>query len=147
MLKIKSNSHSLVANTKHYKILVLGSSCSGKSVLCHRAVLGKTPESEYVPTLGMEMVIKHESSVAASYTAASAAAVETNEKTALEIWNGSGQARYRPIVMNHYDGVRGVLLVYDMTSEASFKELVYWYNECKRYVMCDCVGVCLCHFC
>ena len=43
----------------------------------------------------------------------------------------AGAERYRAITTNHMRNADGVILVYDITSEKSFKMLQFWYDSVK----------------
>eukprot|EP00823_Brevimastigomonas_motovehiculus_P004668 TRINITY_DN318_c0_g1_i1.p1 TRINITY_DN318_c0_g1~~TRINITY_DN318_c0_g1_i1.p1 ORF type:complete len:233 (-),score=94.05 TRINITY_DN318_c0_g1_i1:150-848(-) len=105
-------------SSKKLKVLVVGSAACGKSCLIQRAITGKFDEGEYVPTLGAELFLKDES--------------HDNEKTTIYMWSCGGDPRFRPIIQLQYENIKGVVLVYDMTNDKSFKELLYWHNEFLR---------------
>ena len=45
----------------------------------------------------------------------------------------AGQERFRTLTPNYYRGAQGVILVYDVTSELSFKHLEEWLVELDTY--------------
>ena len=45
----------------------------------------------------------------------------------------AGQERFRTLTPNYYRGAQGVILVYDVTSELSFKHLEDWLVELDTY--------------
>lgn len=45
----------------------------------------------------------------------------------------AGQERFRTLTPNYYRGAEGVILVYDVTSEVSFKHLEEWLQELDTY--------------
>ena len=44
----------------------------------------------------------------------------------MEIWDTAGQERFRTITTAYYRGATGIMLVYDVTSEKSFKQINEW---------------------
>lgn len=55
--------------------------------------------------------------------------------TTLQIWDTAGQERFRSIAKSYFRKAHGVLLVYDVTSEASFLNVRQWIDEIKN--SCD----------
>uniref|UniRef100_A0A6B2LL81 Uncharacterized protein n=1 Tax=Arcella intermedia TaxID=1963864 RepID=A0A6B2LL81_9EUKA len=51
----------------------------------------------------------------------------------LQIWDTSGQERFRTITSSYYRGASAILLVYDISDSASFSEIEYWNQEVTRY--------------
>ena len=45
----------------------------------------------------------------------------------------AGCERYRAITTGHYRRAEGALLVYDITSKESFKNLTFWLGELKKH--------------
>jgi small GTP-binding protein len=50
------------------------------------------------------------------------------------VWDCSGAERYRPIIAQHYDGVKGVILLYDASDLDSFQATQYWHHEMLRVI-------------
>ncbi|KAG1143142.1 hypothetical protein G6F37_012514 [Rhizopus arrhizus] len=51
-----------------------------------------------------------------------------------QIWDTSGQERFRTITSAYYRGATGILIVYDITSRSSFKNVRrYWLKEIREY--------------
>ena len=44
----------------------------------------------------------------------------------MEIWDTAGQERFRTITTAYYRGATGIMLVYDVTSEKSLKQINEW---------------------
>lgn len=49
---------------------------------------------------------------------------ETSVK--LQIWDTSGQERFKTITSSYYKGAKGVILAYDTTDESSFENISKW---------------------
>lgn len=117
-------------------MLVVGSAGCGKTAFLQKYVGGQFPK-EYIPTIGTEVYVRDEifhnnnySVIDRSNTTKRRTDGEEDDHITLELWNCSGQERFRPLIQLQYPLVKGVLLLYDMTQSASFKEdLLYWYRE------------------
>ena len=57
---------------------------------------------------------------------------DPNKILSIQIWDTSGAERYRAITTSHIRGADGAYLVYDVTSEVSFRNLDYWYESIKN---------------
>ena len=45
----------------------------------------------------------------------------------LQIWDTAGQERFRTITSAYYKGAHGIIMVYDVTSESSFRDITeFW---------------------
>ena len=97
------------------KVVLLGEAGVGKTSIIQRFI-----ENKYNPfstsTLGVSSTIKN---------------YEINQKViSYELWDTAGQERYRGLGRNFYKNSDIGILVYDITSTKSFKELEnYWYKE------------------
>eukprot|EP00741_Cyanophora_paradoxa_P010914 tig00020553_g10551.t1 len=101
------------AGGRQAKIVVCGAAGCGKSALLHRYTTGEFVAG-HKQTLGADLVRRE------------------GEGVTVNIWCCSGQPRYRPILYNHFIDAQGFLLVYDITSAESYKEVEFWYNEVQR---------------
>merc|ERR1712048_699814 len=54
---------------------------------------------------------------------------KTNEEHPVQIWDTAGQEKFQSVTTHHYRAADGALLVFDMTNEASFRNLDRWLNE------------------
>ncbi|KAH7950765.1 hypothetical protein HPB52_001424 [Rhipicephalus sanguineus] len=48
------------------------------------------------------------------------------KKIKLQIWDTAGQERFRTITTAYYRGAMGIMLVYDVTKEATFENIKTW---------------------
>ena len=49
------------------------------------------------------------------------------------IWDTAGSEAFKSLTWSYYRAVSGILLIYDITNEESFRKLEFWLNECKKY--------------
>ena len=49
----------------------------------------------------------------------------------LQIWDTAGQERYRSITQNFYKGAKGILVVFDITDQASFDNVKSWLQQIR----------------
>jgi small GTP-binding protein len=94
-----------------YKVILLGSSTTGKSSIVVRLRHNRF-DNQATPTIG------------ASYESKSIY-VQGMECT-LQIWDTAGSERYRSMASVHFRGAHAAILVYDLTNRQSFEELSQW---------------------
>ena len=62
----------------------------------------------------------------------------------LQLWDTAGQERFKSITKTYYRGAKGALLVFDLTSRASFIQCKEWYTlaveVCGNALACVLVG-------
>jgi small GTP-binding protein len=97
-----------------YKIVVVGMACVGKSSLVQRLVQG-TFNEDTTATCGADF-----------YTYSCPV---DNDSVRLQIWDTAGQERFRSISKSYFRNAAGAILVYDITSMASFDQLAGWLND------------------
>ncbi|XP_022089857.1 ras-related protein Rab-8B-like [Acanthaster planci] len=51
----------------------------------------------------------------------------------IQLWDTSGQERFRSMTQAYYRGAAGVMLVYDITEETTLKGLTGWLEDIKKY--------------
>ncbi|CAH9096411.1 unnamed protein product [Cuscuta europaea] len=101
-----------------FKLLLIGDSGVGKSCLLLRFSDDTYMES-YISTIGVDFKIR---------------TVEQDGKTLkLQIWDTAGQERFRTITSSYYRGAHGIIVVYDVTDQESFKNVKQWLSEIDRY--------------
>lgn len=106
-----------------FKLLLIGDSGVGKSCLLLRFADDTYTES-YISTIGVDFKIR---------------TIELEGKTVkLHIWDTAGQERFRTITSSYYRGAHGIIVVYDVTDEATFTNVKQWLQEIERYA---CEGV------
>ncbi|XP_068622363.1 uncharacterized protein [Battus philenor] len=100
------------------KIVVLGSQGVGKTSLVVRYI-GKMFSKHISPTIG------------ASFFTCNINLQEARVK--LQVWDTAGQERFRSMAPMYYRNANAALLVFDITSVASFAAIKSWVKELQRY--------------
>ncbi len=101
-----------------FKLLLIGDSGVGKSCLLLRFADDTYTES-YISTIGVDFKIR---------------TIELEGKTIkLQIWDTAGQERFRTITSSYYRGAHGIIVVYDITDNDTFKNIKIWLQEIDRY--------------
>lgn len=107
-----------------YKILLVGDSGVGKSNILLRYADDKFDET-YNPTVGVDYKIR---------------TIKLGQKVyKLQIWDLSGQERFRSIISSYYRGANGIIVVYDVTNYDSFYDLRNWLDEINKHMSSDTV--------
>ena len=108
------------------KFGVFGESSVGKTCILNRYVLDSfNPEHEISCTC--EILEK---------------LVECGNKILhLKLWDTAGQERLYSITKQYYQGLQGLLLIYDQTNRESFAKLNNWYSNIEKELNLDKVGV------
>ena len=52
-----------------------------------------------------------------------------NKLIKLQIWDTAGQERFRTITKTYYKGAHGIILMYDVTDQNSFKNIRNWIKQ------------------
>ena len=63
------------------------------------------------------------------------------KKLTIEFIDTMGQEKFKSIVINSLKGCHGLLIVFDLTEEESFDNIIYWVNQAKQVVNIDYVDV------
>jgi small GTP-binding protein len=101
----------------NYKIILLGDGGVGKSSMIQKYVYDKF-SIHTTPTIGVVNTTK--------------VVVVDNQKILLSIWDTAGQEKYRSMLSSFFRGCRAAILVYDITSEHSFRSLDYWLGQVRE---------------
>uniref|UniRef100_UPI00398EF7D9 EF-hand calcium-binding domain-containing protein 4A n=1 Tax=Pristiophorus japonicus TaxID=55135 RepID=UPI00398EF7D9 len=94
-----------------FKVVFIGSSGVGKSSFIHRFCCDRFL-TEINTTIGIDFQVK--------------SMVVDKTRVALQLWDTAGQERFRSITKQYFRKADGVLVVYDVTSEASFTAVRNW---------------------
>ena len=100
------------------KLLILGDSSVGKTCILLKYVDNKFEESN-IATVGvdyMDKMIEYK-----------------NFNIKLQIWDTSGEERYRSITKNFYRNADGLFVVFDLTRKVTYERIKDWINEAEEY--------------
>ena len=111
-----------------FKLVLIGESGVGKTSLINRYV-SNTFESNMVPTPG------------SSFTTKTMLFKNYNKSIKFELWDTSGQEKYRSLAKVFCAECNGCLLIYDICDKKSFEELKnYWIPEIRSNSNFDNLG-------
>ena len=100
------------------KLLILGDSSVGKTCILLKYVDIKFEESN-IATVGvdyMDKMIEYK-----------------NFNIKLQIWDTSGEEKYRSITKNFYRNADGLFVVFDLTRKVTYERIKDWINEAEEY--------------
>ncbi|KAJ7383900.1 retrograde transport, plasma membrane to Golgi [Desmophyllum pertusum] len=55
------------------------------------------------------------------------------QKVKLQVWDTAGQERFRTITQSYYRSANAVIITYDITKKDTFKNVVRWTEDVKKY--------------
>ncbi|KYQ90794.1 Rab GTPase [Tieghemostelium lacteum] len=100
-----------------FKIVIIGDSSVGKSNLLNRFTRNEFTDKTKA-TIGVDFGTK---------------TIEIDNKTiTAQCWDTAGQERFRAVTSGYYRGAVGAMIVYDITSKISFKNVTRWLNELRE---------------
>ena len=101
-----------------FKIILVGNSSVGKTSLINR-YMGFGFEEKYPCTINADFKIK---------------SLSINEVIGAEltVWDTCGQEKYKALTRQYFKDAHGVILLYDVTNEDSFKGLTSWLAEIRN---------------
>jgi small GTP-binding protein len=108
------------SRTDPFKIVVVGTTCVGKSSLVQRLVQG-TFNEDTSATCGADF-----------YTYSIPLDTETIR---LQIWDTAGQERFRSISKQYFRNAMGAILVFDISNWPSFDALTAWLNDLHAHCL------------
>ena len=113
---------SYVKEDSKLKIVIIGDSGIGKTCLVKRFIQDGL-DSNKKPTEGLDLFSKN---------------LKINDNVfRIEIWDASGDKKYRTIRPAYYKGANGAIVVYDVTSKTSFDSVDNYISELKEIVSTD----------
>jgi len=96
-----------------YKVALIGDMSVGKTSILRRYVHGDFAEN-MERTIGVDF---------------SAKTLFDFSKEKIQVWDTSGQERFRTITSGYYRGMHAIILVYDVTKMATFVSLKGWIDD------------------
>lgn len=100
------------------KIVVMGNTGVGKTSLLYRYTQNKYDPRTMTSTTGAFFVTKK--------------VAMDGRKVRLQLWDTAGQERFRSMAPMYYRGANAALLLYDITSAATFDDIKGWLEELKK---------------
>lgn len=100
------------------KILLVGDKNIGKTSLLNRYTNQYYPLNT-VPTIGVDMVLKYFYLNDLSYK--------------LQLWDMSGNDRYRNIITTYFNKCDVIIFAYDITNYESFENIVNWIDDIRDF--------------
>ncbi len=98
------------------KIVITGDSGVGKTNLITRYVYDSFNEFSN-PTVGLDFALKN--------------TMVAGQSISCQIWDTAGQEKMKSIASAYYKNANGAVLVFDISSKASFNRLSYWLAELR----------------
>ena len=111
-----------------FKILTIGESGVGKTCVLRRFVENKFLKN-HLATIGIDFKTKTLNI--------------NNQEIKLKIWDTAGQERFRNITTQYYKGADGIVLVYDVTDEASYEKIRDWMEQILSNTQQEDIGLVL----
>ncbi|ELR11988.1 Ras subfamily protein [Acanthamoeba castellanii str. Neff] len=100
------------------KVVMQGDSGAGKSAILHRYVRDEF-EAHHSPTFGAAFERR---------------CVEWHaNRIQLQLWDMSGQERYRSLSPMYFRGAHGAVVVYDIAKRSTFDNVTRWLAETRKY--------------
>ena len=100
------------------QIITLGEGKVGKTSLIFRYI-DDTFTLDYLSTIGIDSKVKKTK-------------LKNGEDIKVKLFDTAGQERFKSITINYIKKANGILLVYDLTDEESFKKIETWYENLSR---------------
>merc|ERR1712228_488572 len=104
------------------KMVLVGDSGVGKSCLLKRFASNDW-DPKFISTIGVDFEIMTLSLL--------------NKQIRLQIWDTAGQERFHNITTSYYRGAHCIMIVYDVTSQESFKNVRKWIEAVRTYANTD----------
>jgi Ras-related protein Rab-11A len=109
-----------------FKIVLLGDSSVGKTNIVSRFVQNQFSQDT-------------KSTIAVEFSNKVVLVDNGTREVTAQIWDTSGQERYRSIASSYYRGALGCLACYDITNRHSFDHVQSWVTELRQYADEDCL--------
>ena len=112
---INDNTNEEVYND--FKIILLGDTTVGKTAFFKRFFLNEFTDS-FITTIGLTELSKY---------------VKIEYKVyKIQIWDTSGQKRFKIIPQKYYEKADGIILMYDITNSESFDNIINWTRDIRK---------------
>ena len=111
------------AQLEKMKVIIVGDCEVGKTHLLHTYVYGKSTKYRPMVTVGVDHLYR-------------VVNTDINRPVKLELWDTSGEERYRALASVWYRNAIGAMVIFDLTNEDSLMSIPNWINSIKRYTDC-----------
>ena len=111
---------------RNFNVIVVGDTQVGKTALILRYTQNGFKNS-FSSTLGVDFQKKE--------------LIVNNTRVFMQIWDTSGQERFRTITRNYYAKAMGVILVYDSTDPKTYQEVNNWMIQIETHASNNIVKV------
>ncbi|KAI6645674.1 Ras-related protein Rab-13-like [Oopsacas minuta] len=112
------------------QVIVIGDAKVGKTAICRQFVSGESPGEDLTATIGVDLNLK--------------IVRARGLRVKLQIWDTAGQERFDKLTTRYYSRAQGVIIVYDITREITFRNVYNWLQQvrtrCKDKVSIFLVG-------
>ncbi|XP_062507766.1 ras-related protein Rab-7L1-like [Corticium candelabrum] len=105
---------------KEYKVILVGDPCVGKTAFVRRFVANQFDPS-YKATLGVEYSSK-------------VVEISRDLQVKVNLWDVVGQERFRAMTRAFYKGACGAFVLFDVTDEETFGQVVTWKKDIDEKV-------------
>ena len=105
------------------KIIIIGDAGVGKTSLLHRFIFNKF-QKDPKQTISVEYTSK--------------LMKIQNKNLRLQLWDTAGQERFKSVTKNFYKNAIGMIIVYDITNNESFKNCESWILDANQMVNKNC---------
>ena len=106
-------------NQGNMKIVMLGESGAGKT-----CIISRFTDNTFIKS--------SEPTEHASFKKKTLTSIDGSSEIKQVVWDTAGQEIYRSLSPFYYRDADGVILVYDITDQKSFKELQFWIDEVQQ---------------
>ena len=114
----QNSPHEVKGHTVYqFKIILVGDSAVGKTSLVNR-FMGSEFQDNITCTIKADLILKSLS-------------LDPSTGVDLTVWDTCGQEKFRSITRQYFKDAHGIILVYDVNNENSFRGLSSWLNEIK----------------
>ena len=101
------------------KVVLIGDGAVGKTSIRER-YLGRGFSANYMMTIGADFALKQ---------------IKLDDQTInIQIWDLAGQVHFSKVRTLYYKGLKGLLAVFDVTRDQSYKNILNWINEIKAVI-------------
>lgn len=106
-----------------YKIVFLGDCAVGKTCIVLRFAKDFFQEN-YILTMGLNYEVKKMT-------------LKNGETIKVQIWDTSGEEKYKSLSKNYYREADGILIIYDITKDNTFQGVKKWMEQIKENINCN----------